>query len=99
MLPRAAVAQNAVAQAQQAATQAQQEASTIASNAVANSVSANIVSINNQQSSGAGLKINNNTNSTNFTLQSGITNVASLTDWSQNTTNNNLCISSTKCSN
>jgi hypothetical protein len=68
----AAVAQTAVAQAQQAANQAQQEAASVASNAVSNSLSQNAVSAGSQQSSGSGIKVNN-TNSTNFNLQSNVT--------------------------
>ena len=85
-----AVAQAAVSQAQAAATQAQQEAQSVASSAVANSMTANAVTIGGQQSSGTGIKINNNSNnnSTNFTLQSGQTNIASFTVGPQTNTNN-----------
>ena len=87
-----AVAQAAVSQAQAAATQAQQEAQSVASSAVANSMTANIVTVGGQQSTGTGIKINNNnSNSTNFTLQSGITSITSLTGGPQ-TTNNNTSI-------
>lgn len=72
-----AVAQSAMAQAQQAATQAQQEAQSVASSAVSNSLTVSAASTNSQQSSGNGIRVSNN-NSTNFTLQSGITNVASV---------------------
>ena len=87
-----AVAQAAVSQAQAAATQAQQEAQSVAASAVANSMTANIVTVGGQQSTGTGIKINNNnSNSTNFTLQSGITSITSLTGGPQ-TTNNNTSI-------
>lgn len=72
----AAVAQSAVSQAQQAATQAQQEAASLAANAVTNSISANIVS-SSQQFSGTGIRTNNS-NTTGFTLQSGLTSLASI---------------------
>ena len=68
-----AVAQAAVAQAQTAAAQAQQEAASIAASAVANSTIANTVTVGNQQSNGTGIRVNNNSNSTNFSLQSGQT--------------------------
>jgi len=73
----AAVAQSAVSQAQQAAQQAQQEAASVASNAVANSLTVNAVSGSNQQTSGNGIKLNT-TASTNFSLQPGITNLTSM---------------------
>ena len=73
-----AVAQSAIAQAQQAANQAQQEAQSVASSAVSNSLTANAATTNNQQSSGNGIKVNSNSNSTNFTLQPGLTSVAAV---------------------
>lgn len=83
-----AVAQSAVAQAQSAANQAQQEASSVAASAVSNSLSVNAVSTNNQQSSGNGIRVNNNTSSsTNFSLQSGQTSVASVISGSQSNSN------------
>ena len=88
-----AVAQAAVSQAQAAATQSQQEAATVAASAVANSMTANAVTIGGQQSSGNGIRINNNnnnSNSTNFSLQSGITSLASSIGGPQ--TNNNISI-------
>lgn len=85
-----AVAQSAIAQAQQAATQSQQEASSVASSAVSNSLTMNAVSTNNQQSSGNGIRVNNNSNSTNFSLQSGQTSVASIVSGPQ--TNNNTLV-------
>ena len=94
-----AVAQAAVSQAQAAATQAQQEAQSVAASAVANSMTANIVTVGGQQSTGTGIKINNNnSNSTNFTLQSGITSITSLTGGPQ-TTNNNTSIVQQQSSN
>ena len=94
-----AVAQAAVSQAQAAATQAQQEAQSVAASAVANSMTANIVTVGGQQSTGTGIKINNNnSNSTNFTLQSGITSITSLTGGPQ-TTNNNTSIVQPQSSN
>ena len=85
-----AVAQAAVSQAQAAATQAQQEAASVAASAVANSTTMNAVTVGSQQSSGTGIKVNNNNNnnSTNFTLQSGITSVASMVSGPQISTNN-----------
>lgn len=84
-----AVAQAAVSQAQAAATQAQQEAQSVAASAVANSMTANIVTVGGQQSTGTGIKVNNNNNNnTNFTLQSGQTNIASLSVGTQTNTNN-----------
>ena len=84
-----AVAQAAVSQAQAAATQAQQEAQSVAASAVANSMTANIVTVGGQQSTGTGIKVNNNNNNnTNFTLQSGQTNIASLSVGPQTNTNN-----------
>jgi hypothetical protein len=74
----AAIAQTAVAQAQQAANQVQQEATSVASNAASNSLSANAVSGSSQQSSGNGIRVNQNSNSTNFSLQSGVTSLASI---------------------
>lgn len=75
----AAVAQSAVAQAQAAANQAQQEAASVATSAVSNSLSANAVGgSSNQQSSGGGIRANT-TNNTNFTLQSGLTTMATVT--------------------
>lgn len=71
----AAVAQSAVSQAQQAANQAQQEAANVAANAVSNSISANIVSGSSQQFSGTGIRANNS-NTTGFTLQSGLTSLS-----------------------
>lgn len=62
------VAQTATAQAAQAAQQAQQEANSIASSAVANSQSANIVSVNGQQSSGSGIRVNNASSSSTSAL-------------------------------
>ena len=87
-----AVSQAAVSQAQAAATQAQQEANSVAASAVANSMTANAVTIGSQQSTGTGIKINNNnnSNSTNFTLQSGVTSLASSIGGPQ--TNNNMSI-------
>lgn len=73
-----AVAQSAVAQAQAAATQSQQEAASVASNAVSNSMTVNAASVGSQQSSGNGIRVNGNNNSTNFTLQSGQTTLASV---------------------
>lgn len=73
-----AVAQSAMAQAQSAATQAQQEAASVASSAVSNSMTANAVTAGSQQSNGSGIKTNSNSNSTNFTLQSGQTALASI---------------------
>ena len=82
-----AVAQAAVSQAQAAATQAQQEAASVAASAVANSTTVNAVTVGSQQSSGTGIKVNNNnSNSTNFSLPSGTTSVASLMNGPQ--TNN-----------
>lgn len=72
-----AVAQSAVAQAQQAAAQAQQDAANVASSAVSNSLTANAVSSGGQQSSGTGIKVNNS-NSTNFSLQSNVSNAISI---------------------
>ena len=85
-----AVAQAAVSQAQAAATQAQQEAASVAASAVANSTTMNAATVGSQQSSGTGIKVNNNNNnnSTNFTLQSGITSVASMVSGPQISTNN-----------
>ena len=87
-----AVAQAAVSQAQAAATQAQQEANSVAASAVANSMTASAVTIGGQQSSGNGIRINNNNNSnnTNFTLQSGVTSLVSSIGGPQ--TNNNMSI-------
>lgn len=53
------VAQSAMSQAAQSAQQAQQEAAAIASNAVENSQTSNIVSTSVAQSSGNGIRINN----------------------------------------
>lgn len=64
----AAVAQSAVSQAQQAASQAQQEAANVAASSVANSISANIVSVGGQQSNGTGIRINNAANNTQLSL-------------------------------
>ena len=87
-----AVAQAAVSQAQAAATQAQQEAASVAASAVANSTTMNAVTVGSQQSSGTGIKVNNNTsNSTNFTLQSGVTSLVTTVGGPQ-TTNNNTAI-------
>ncbi len=72
-----AVAQSAVAQAQQAASQAQQEAASVASSATANSLTQNAVGSSSQQSSGNGIRVSN-ANSTNFTLQSGVTSSATV---------------------
>lgn len=80
-----AVAQTAVSQAQSVATQAQQEAQSIAASSVANSTTTNSAS-GSQQSSGTGIRVNNS-NSTNFTLQSGMTSLAS-TVMGPQTTNN-----------
>lgn len=86
------VAQAAVSQAQAAATQAQQEAASVAASAVANSTTMNAVTVGSQQSSGTGIKVNNNTsNSTNFTLQSGVTSLVTTVGGPQ-TTNNNTAI-------
>lgn len=89
-----AVAQSAVAQAQQAATQAQQEATSVAASAVANSTTMNAASVGGQQSSGNGIRVNNNnsSNSTNFTLQSGITSMAVSTSGPQSTNNNTTVV-------
>ena len=74
-----AVAQAAVSQAQAAATQAQQEAQSVAASAVANSTTMNAVTVSSQQSSGNGIRVNNSSsNSTNFSLPSGQTSIASL---------------------
>lgn len=87
-----AVAQAAVSQAQAAATQAQQEAQSVAASAVANSTTMNAASVSSQQSSGNGIRVNNSSNSTNFTLQSGITSMAIATSGPQSTNNNTTVV-------
>jgi hypothetical protein len=74
-----AVAQAAVAQAQATATQAQQDAATVAASAVANSITVNAATGGGQQANGSGTRTNQSTNSTNFSLQSGVASVASVT--------------------
>lgn len=64
------VAQTAVSQASQAAQQSQQEAASVATNAVTNSQSANIVFIGQQQSSGNGIRVNNTSNNSIYSLSS-----------------------------
>ena len=81
-----AVAQSAVAQAQATANQAQQDAATVAASAVANSMTANAVTGSSQQSNGNGTRTNQSANSTNFSLQSGVTNLASVMSGPQPTT-------------
>ena len=83
-----AVAQSAVTQAQQSANQAQQEAVNIANNAVANSVSANSTTAN-QQSTGTGIKVSNS-NTTNFSLQSGLSNISSISGVQSTSINNQI---------
>lgn len=69
----ASIAQTAVTQAQQAAQQAQQESLNVASSAVANSISANIVGNANQTSNGTGIKVSNsNTTSTTLSINSPV---------------------------
>lgn len=69
----ASIAQTAVTQAQQAAQQAQQESLSVASSAVANSMSANIVGNANQTSNGTGIKVSNsNTTSTTLSINSPV---------------------------
>lgn len=69
----ASIAQAAVTQAQQAAQQAQQESLNVASSAVANSMSANIVGSANQTSNGTGIKVSNsNTTSTTLSINSPV---------------------------
>lgn len=89
-----AVAQSAVAQAQQAATQAQQEAASVAASAVANSTTMNAATVGSQQSTGTGIRINNNnsSNTTNFSLQSNVNNIAISTSGPQSTNNNTTIV-------
>ena len=68
----ASIAQAAVTQAQQAAQQAQQESLNVASSAVANSMSVNIVGSANQTSNGTGIRVSNNTTSTTLSINSPV---------------------------
>jgi hypothetical protein len=64
------VAQTAMSQAADAAQQAQQEAAGIASNAAANSQTANVISMNGQQSLGNGVRLTNTINNSSNIMNS-----------------------------